>query len=149
MKTANSTPLSYQLITLQENPSLLAVPLYSSRISAGFASPADDHLETRLDLNQLLVPRPSATFMLKVEGDSMIGAGIYDGDLLIVDRSEAAVNGSIVIAVVHGELTVKRLQKDALGLRLMPENPKYKPIVIGENSDFLIWGCVTHAIHNF
>lgn len=149
MKTANSNPLSYPLITLQENPSQLAVPLYSSRISAGFASPADDHLENRLDLNQLLVPRPSATFMLKVEGDSMIGAGIYDGDLLIVDRSEIAVNGSIVIAVVHGELTVKRLQRDALGLRLMPENPKYKPIVIGENSDFLIWGCVTHAIHNF
>lgn len=149
MKAANSNPLSYPLITLQENPSQLAVPLYSSRISAGFASPADDHLENRLDLNQLLVPRPSATFMLKVEGDSMIGAGIYDGDLLIVDRSEIAVNGSIVIAVVHGELTVKRLQRDALGLRLMPENPKYKPIVIGENSDFLIWGCVTHAIHNF
>ena len=149
MKAANSNPLSYPLITLQENPSQLAIPLYSSRISAGFASPADDHLENRLDLNQLLVPRPSATFMLKVEGDSMIGAGIYDGDLLIVDRSEIAVNGSIVIAVVHGELTVKRLQRDALGLRLMPENPKYKPIVIGENSDFLIWGCVTHAIHNF
>jgi DNA polymerase V len=87
--------------------------------------------------------------MLKAHRDSMIGAGIYDGDLLIVDRSEIAVNGSIVIAVVHGELTVKRLQRDALGLRLMPENPKYKPIVIGENSDFLIWGCVTHAIHNF
>lgn len=149
IKATNSNSLSFQLITLQENPSQLAIPLYSSRISAGFASPADDHLENRLDLNQLLVPRPSATFMLKVEGDSMIGAGIYDGDLLIVDRSEIAVNGSIVIAVVHGELTVKRLQRDALGLRLMPENPKYKPIVIGENSDFLIWGCVTHAIHNF
>ena len=149
MTAINPTISSNQALTLHDNPSILAVPLYASRISAGFASPADDHLENKLDLNQLLVPKPSATFMLKVAGDSMIGAGIYDGDLLIVDRSETAVNGSIVIAVVHGDLTVKRLKQDATGLWLMPENPKYQPIAIGENSDFLIWGCVTHAIHNF
>lgn len=149
MTAINPTISSNQALTLHDNPSILAVPLYASRISAGFASPADDHLENKLDLNHLLVPRPSATFMLKVEGDSMIGAGIYDGDLLIVDRSETAVNGSIVIAVVHGDLTVKRLKRDASGVWLMPENPKYQPIAIGENSDFMIWGCVTHAIHNF
>lgn len=138
-----------KVIRLTNRPTLLAIPLFTSRISAGFASPADDHLENRLDLNQLLVPRPSATFMLKVEGESMIGAGIYDGDLLIVDRSETAVNGSIVIASVHGDLTVKRLKRNASGTWLMPENPDFKPIPVGENSDFLIWGCVTHAIHNF
>ena len=79
----------------------------------------------------------------------MIGAGINDGDLLIVDRSENAVNGSIVIACVQGDLTVKRLKQDASGTWLMPENPDYKPIPIDEGSDFFIWGCVKHAIHNY
>lgn len=140
---------SNQLLALTNTPTTLALPFFSSRISAGFASPADDHLENTLDLNQLLVPRPTATFMLRVEGDSMIGAGIYDGDMLIVDRSETAVDGSIVIAAVQGDLTVKRLKKNTLGIWLLPENPKYKPIVINEDSDFVIWGCVKHAIHNF
>lgn len=149
MTAINQKIPSNQQLTLQECPTTLAIPIFSSRISAGFASPADDHLENTLDLNQLLVPRPTATFMLKVEGDSMIGAGIFDGDMLIVDRSENAVNGSIVIAVIHGDLTVKRLKCDANKIWLMPENPDYKPILIDENSDFSIWGCVTHAIHNF
>ena len=149
MTPTNPKIISNQLLTLTDDPLLIDIPLFTSRISAGFASPADDHLENRLDLNQLLVPRPSATFMLKVEGDSMIGAGIYDGDLLIVDRSETAVSGSIVIASVHGGLTVKRLKQDATGVWLMPENPDFKPILVSESSDFLIWGCVTHAIHNF
>lgn len=148
MTATNPKILSYHPLTLQENSTNLAIPLFTSRISAGFASPADDHLENSLDLNQLLIPKPSATFMLKVEGDSMIGAGIHDGDLLVVDRSETAVDGSVVIAVVHGDLTVKRLKRDASGVWLMPENPKFKPVQINENSDFLIWGCVTYVIHN-
>ena len=78
----------------------------------------------------------------------MIGAGIHDGDLLIVDRSVTARNGSVVIAGVHGELTVKRLKQDHSGTWLMPENPEYRPIPVGEDSDFLIWGCVTNVIHN-
>ena len=78
----------------------------------------------------------------------MIGAGIHDGDLLIVDRSKTAVNGSVVIAVVHGELTVKRLQRDSRGIQLVPENPAFKPIHIHDESELVIWGCVTHAIHN-
>ncbi|RVU81726.1 translesion error-prone DNA polymerase V autoproteolytic subunit [Leucothrix sargassi] len=149
MAVIETTTVSSQLSQLTNNPTQIDIPLFSSRISAGFASPADDHLESTLDLNKLLVPRPSATFMLKVEGDSMIGAGIYEGDMLIVDRSVTAVDGSIVIAVVQGGLTVKRLRKNANGIWLVPENPKYKPIAIDENSDFVIWGCVKHAIHNF
>ena len=128
--------------------STFGIPLYTSRISAGFASPADDHLEKKIDLNQLLIPKPAATFMLRVEGESMIGAGIHDGDLLIVDRSVTARHGSVVIACVHGELTVKRLKRDHTGTWLMPENPEYRPIPVGEDSDFLIWGCVTNVIHN-
>lgn len=127
----------------------LKIPLFGSRISAGFPSPADDHLEGRIDLNQLLIQRPSATFMLKVKGDSMVDAGIFDGDLLVVDRSVEAVNGSIVIASIHGDLTVKRLIKTEKGVWLKPENPAYKPVRIGEGSDFEIWGCVKHAIHHF
>ncbi len=133
---------------LLHSTSLQEIPLFSCRIAAGFASPADDHLDNPIDLNKLMVPRPAATFMLKVEGDSMIGAGIHDGDLLIIDRSKTAVNGSVVIAVVHGELTVKRLQRDSRGIQLVPENPAFKPIHIHDESELVIWGCVTHAIHN-
>ena len=134
--------------SLQHSTSLQEIPLFSCRIAAGFASPADDHLDNPIDLNKLLVSKPAATFMLTVEGDSMIGAGIHDGDLLIIDRSKTATNGSIVIAVVHGELTVKRLQRDAAGIQLVPENPAFQPILISGESELVIWGCVTHAIHN-
>ena len=134
--------------SLQHSTSLQEIPLFSCRIAAGFASPADDHLDTPIDLNKLMVPKPSATFMLKVEGDSMINAGIFDGDLLVVDKSETAKNGSVVIAVVHGELTVKRLRRNAKGIWLVPENPDFKAIHIPDESELTIWGCVTHAIHN-
>ena len=134
--------------SLAHSTSLQEIPLFSCRIAAGFASPADDHLDNPIDLNKMMAPKPAATFMLKVEGESMIGAGIHDGDLLVVDRSKTAVNGSVVIAVVHGELTVKRLRRDASGVQLMPENPAFKPILISDESELVIWGCVTHAIHN-
>ena len=124
------------------------IPLFGCKISAGFASPADDHLEKNIDLNDLLIKKPAATFMLRVEGDSMIGAGIHDGDLLIVDRSINASDGSIVIAVVDGGLTVKRLSKTASTVRLMPENPDYSPIEILEGDELTIWGCVRHVVHS-
>ena len=99
-------------------------PLFLARISAGFPSPADDYVESALDLNAYLVRNPAATFMVKVSGDSMIGAGIADGDILVVDRSEEAVHGRIVVAVLDGELTVKRLHVRN-GVRLLvPENPQ-------------------------
>jgi len=133
---------------LLHSTSLQEIPFFSCRIAAGFASPADDHLDNPIDLNKLMVPKPAATFMLKVEGDSMIGAGIFDGDLLVIDRSETARDGSVVIAVVHGELTVKRLLRDAEGIWLVPENPEFKAIHVADESELVIWGCATHAIHN-
>ena len=145
---ANTHTTTQDAQPLAHSTSLQEIPFYSCRIAAGFASPADDHLDNHIDLNKLMVPKPSATYMLTVEGDSMIGAGIFDGDLLIVDRSKTATNGSVVIAVVHGDLTIKRLQRDAEGVWLVPENPAFKAIHIVDESELVIWGCVTHAIHN-
>lgn len=123
--------------------------LYTSRIAAGFPSPADDHLESPLDLNEHLVTHPAATFVVKVQGDSMLGAGIRDGDLLVVDRSLEARNGSVVVAVIDGELTVKRLRMGRGKIRLEAENPAYPPIVLREGSDLVIWGVVAHAIRSY
>ena len=115
---------------------------------AGFPSPADDHLDAAIDLNQQYVKNPSATFFVRVQGHSMIGAGIHDNDMLVVDRSLEAQNGAIVIAVVNGELTVKRLLLNDGSLFLMPENPDYEPIEIKGFMDFHIWGVVAHVIHS-
>ena len=124
-------------------------PLFLSGISAGFPSPADDYIDRLLDLNELLIKNPPATFFVKVAGDSMTGAGINDGDTLIVDRSIEAANGKIVIAVVNGELTVKRLVKSSNSYRLVAENPNYAPLKINEESQYEIWGVVTSVIHQF
>lgn len=128
---------------------LCPLRLYTSRIAAGFPSPADDHLESPLDLNEHLVTHPAATFMVRVQGDSMLGAGIRDGDLLVVDRSREARNGSIVVAVIDGELTVKRLRTGRGNIRLEAENPAYPPLVLREGSDLVIWGVVAHAIRSY
>ena len=124
------------------------LPLYSCKISAGFPSPADDHLERNLDLNSHLVKHPAATFFVRVNGDSMIDAGINDNDILIVDRSLKPSHGKIVIAVVDGHMTVKRLYKESGKLILMPENTLYKPIEIKEDMNIEIWGVVVTAIHS-
>lgn len=131
------------------NPAALPLPLYTSRIAAGFPSPADDHLEAPLDLNEHLVKHPAATFVVRVDGDSMTGAGIYNGDLLVVDRSLDAKSGSIVVAVVNGEMTVKRLWMRGRHIRLVPENPAYKPIEIRDGLDLVIWGVVAHVIRSY
>lgn len=125
------------------------IPLFTSRVSAGFPSPADDYIDSNLDLNEFLIKRPAATFFVRVSGDSMIGAGIHTGDILIVDRSETAVNRSVVIAVLNGELTVKRLMKEGPSVFLAAENPNYKPIEVKAEMDFEIWGVVVHGIHSF
>ena len=129
--------------------SKLHLPLFSSRVSAGFPSPADDFLETALDLNQHLIQHPAATFFVRTSGDSMIEAGIHNGDILVVDRSLEAKNGSIVIAVVNGELTVKRLHIQGNTMILKPENPNYPNLEITEEMAFQIWGVVTSVIHEF
>lgn len=115
-------------------------------VSAGFPSPAEDDLEN-LDLNELLIKHPSATFFLKVSGSSMIKAGIHHNDILIVDRSLEPTNGKIVIASVNGELTVKRLRIEGKKIKLIGENDNYSPIDISEEFDFRIWGVVTNVIH--
>ena len=127
----------------------LSLRLYSGRVAAGFPSPADDHLEGPLDLNAHLVAHPAATFVVRVAGDSMEGAGIRDGDLLVVDRSREAASGNIVVAVVDGELTVKRLRVDRRGVRLEAENPAYRPIVVREGAELTVWGVVAHAIRSY
>jgi len=123
------------------------LPLYSSKVQAGFPSPADDYIEQKLDLNSYLIKHPTATFFVRATGLSMINAGIYPDDILVVDRSLEPTNGKIVIAAVDGQLTVKRLKKDKSGTYLYPENPKFKPIRIDEGNDVVIWGVVTNVLH--
>lgn len=123
------------------------LPLYQSTVAAGFPSPADDDIEAKLDLNELLIKHPAATFFLRVSGSSMIHAGIHDNDILIVDRSVPPAHGKIVIAVVNGELTVKRLSIKNNNIQLVAENPEYTPIQINEGTDLQIWGVVTNVIH--
>lgn len=122
-------------------------PLYSHSISAGFPSPADDYIEDRLDLNQLLVNNKAATFFLRVKGDSMVNAGIHHGDIIVVDRSVQPAPRSIVVAVVDGELTVKRLITRNGSAELHAENPKYAPICLQEGQELTIWGVVTSSVH--
>lgn len=126
--------------------SSLRLPFILSRVPAGFPSPAEDFVEGCLDLNDY-IEHPAATYFVRAEGDSMIGAGIYDGDLLIVDRSIEPKNGSIVIAAVMGELTVKRLKRShQRAWLLVPENPNYPTIAMPEESQ--IWGVVKNSVRN-
>lgn len=123
------------------------IPFFSSAVSCGFPSPAEDYIETPLDLNELLIKKPAATFFVRAKGDSMIGAGIFDGDLLIIDRSITARHKQIVLAILDGEFTLKRLSNLHGSILLLPENPKYKPIEVKEAMDFKIWGVATHCVH--
>ncbi len=123
-------------------------PLYGTRVAAGFPSPADDYIESKLDLNHYLVKHPAATFFVRVEGDSMIGAGIHPDDILVVDRSVKPTDDKIVIAVVNGELTVKRLRIMPNYVVLQPENDRFSPIRVTEEMNFSIWGVVTSVIHS-
>jgi DNA polymerase V len=124
----------------------IELPLVEATISAGFPSPADDYSEARLDLNKELITNESATFYARVRGDSMTLAGISDGDLLIIDKSKTPVNGSIVVCLIDGDFTVKRLNKKGNQFYLMPENDNYQPIKIKPENDVTIWGVVTYTI---
>lgn len=123
------------------------ISLFLSFIHAGFPSPADDYVDSVLDLNELVITHPAATFFVRVSGESMINAAICENDVLVVDRSIEAADRSIVVAILNGEFTVKRLRKTRDAVYLLPENPKFKPIKISENSDFQVWGVVTYIIH--
>ena len=125
-------------------------PLMSSRVSAGFPSPADDYIETAIDLNQELIRHPFATFFVRASGDSMIDAGIRPNATLVVDRAIETKSGDVVIARIGDELCVKELFIDDKGkVILVPKNKNYKPIVISEDLDFEIWGKVVCAINKF
>ncbi len=130
-----------------DNSKNISRPLLGSSVAAGFPSPAQDYIEATLDLNAHLIEHPAATFFMRVEGSSMINAGIFSDDILIVDRALEPRNKSIVIAVLDGELTVKRLIIEKGHWFLMPENPDYKVIEITDDIDFTIWGIVVYAIH--
>lgn len=123
------------------------LPLFASPVHAGFPSPADDFIEQQLNLHDLLVTRPAATYFLRVVGDSMRDAGIVPGDVLVVDRSLPALHGDIVIASLDGEFTVKRLEKNGGRVRLLAENEHYAPIVMHPENELQIWGVVTYVIH--
>lgn len=124
------------------------LPLYEGRVQAGFPAPTGDEVGTTLDLNGYLVKNPTATFLLRAVGDSMIEAGIFPDDILVVDKGAEPVNGDIVIAVINDEFTVKRLSKEGNSVILKSENPKYPPITIPEGSGMNVWGVVKFAIHS-
>ena len=135
-----------------DEPSIshLELPLYSTKVAAGFPSPADDHIEKRLDLNDYLISQADATFFVRIKGESMIEAGIFDNDIAIVDKSRLAKVGDIVLAEVDGEFTIKSLAKTKQGLpRLLPANAKFSPIEIIEGMQFSIVGVVTGTARKF
>jgi len=128
------------------NPNQLFIPLMNTKVSAGFPSPADDYLDSDLDLHDFLVKKPAATFLVRATGNSMSGVGIYDGDVLVVDRSEKAIDHSIIIACIDGECLVKRLRIDPTAMWLEAAHSHYPPIHIGEHLDFAIWGVVVGVV---
>lgn len=126
----------------------MALPFFSTPVRAGFPSPAEDHQEDRLDLNDLLVRHPAATYYLRAKGDSMTGAGIQDGDLLMVDRAIEATPGMIVVAAVDNEFTVKLLEATSSGFCLAPANPLFAKIVLKDAQELTLWGVVINVIHS-
>jgi len=123
--------------------------LMAGAVAAGFSSPAEQYVEAPLDLNELLVRKPAATFFVRAAEDSMVGAGICSGDILVVDRSLEAADGSIVIAAVDNEFTVKFLRTASSGVQLEAANRRYKPILFDEGMELRIFGVVTAVIHQF
>ena len=130
-----------------ENIPFTSVTFFDEGVPAGFPSPAEDHMDLDLDLSSYLIQHPSATFCVRVEGDSMVGAGIQSGDVILIDRSLTPNPGNIVLAVVDGEFTVKRVDIVDDKLFLIPENPRLKPMEVAEGSSFQVWGVVTFVIH--
>jgi len=127
----------------------IVFPLYTSKVAAGFPSPADDHIEQRLNPSDYLVENDAATFFVRVKGDSMIEAGIFDNDVLVIDRSKARQTGDIVLAMLDGEFTVKILEQSKKGVKLIPANRNYSAIEIKKEQSLEIWGVVTGSMRKF
>ncbi len=143
----NKTDKQIQIIARLEALKPCVIPFSESLVSAGFPSSAENFIENSLDLNDLLITHPSATFFIRVIGDSMINAGINSGDILIVDRSLSVANNKIAIVRIHDEFTVKRVKINGNNISLIAENDNYKPIEIKKETDFEVWGIVTFVIH--
>ena len=143
--------LSNAIIRTKQEQNLIYpmfLTFYKEAVECGFPSPARDFTEGTIDLNEELIPRPNSTFIVRARGDSMIGSGIYPGDLLIVDRSLSPRNGSIIVAVLDGELSVKGLELNNDQVTLSSSNPNYSDVIVSEEMDFTIWGVCTNVVHN-
>lgn len=139
-----------ELILPALSPHKISVPLYSSKVPAGFPSPADDHVEKRLDANEYLIDQADATFFVTIQGESMINVGLMPGDKVVVDRSKVAAVGDIVMAMLDGEFTIKTLARTKAGIpRLLPANPAFQAIDIKDSMQFEIWGVVTGSFRRF
>ena len=147
MKKLNRIHVSKEFSFYSVGEKTIDVPFYQSNVPAGFPSPAENFMDLDLSLQDYLVQNPSATFCVRVTGDSMKNAGISSGDVMIIDRSLEPKNNTIVLAVLDGEFTVKRIQKKGDDLFLNPENKDFKAIQITEEMNFQVWGVVTHIIH--
>lgn len=137
--------MKIQFIGVAEPTSHFQIPFFQSRIPAGFPSPAQDYVEHTLDLNELCIKRPAATYFVRVDGDSMIDAGIHHDDILVVDRSVTPQHGDVVIAQVNGEFTVKELALKPI-VQLVPRNKAYQPVSFSEDSELLLFGVVTNIV---
>lgn len=142
---SNKEPTVTDIVTAARQ-SATEAPLYSAQPAAGFPSPGDDAVEQPLDLNDLMIENETATFFVRVSGDSMEGLRIFDGDVLVVDRSLTVAHGSIVIAAVYGELVVKQLHKTPTATRLLSAQAGYEPIEITTAEDIYVWGVVTGTV---
>jgi len=149
MKPTSNSDCVVQSIAASEVGPLCSQPLYASQPAAGFPAPGDDLVEQPLDLNDLMIDNPTATFFVRVAGDSMEGAKIFSGDVLVVDRSVTPQSGMIVVAAVYGELVVKQLSRQHNRTQLLSANEAYEPIEINDADDVFVWGVVTGCVRTF
>ncbi|MBJ6137971.1 LexA family protein [Marinobacter litoralis] len=140
--------MSCTLLGDYQSFSRLGIPFFLERVSAGFPSPAEDYVERTLDLNELCIQHPAATFFVRVQGESMIEAGIYPDDVLVVDRSLRATHGDIIIASLEAEMTVKQLHLSPPPVRLLPRNAAYQPIIIDGDKVMEVFGVVTNVVRS-
>ena len=132
-----------------EDKSPLSITISDSPVHAGFPSPADDHIEQKLDLNKALVKNPSTTFFARVKGESMIGDGVEDGDILVIDKSQDPYENCIAVCFLEGEFTLKRIRIQEDKITLLPANKRYKPIEVNPDDEFTVWGVVRSSINMF
>ena len=149
IKSRYQTSNTDTIMLAHSSPQKKYLNLFDQKVPAGFPSPADDHIEKVLDLNEYLITKKETTFFVKIKGDSMIDASIHDGDIVIVDRSREAKIGDIILASIDGEFTIKILAKHLSQPRLLPANEKFQPIIVNKNMQFEIWGVITGAVRKF